>query len=103
RICEFAKLGRVLDVLTEHIASRDMQEMCCGGQALGLGAFAGAGWAKKDDEHLANEPFVVSHQELRFELLHRVEHHRDDNQKASARNRERPDVRGEADEEWQDG
>src|SRR5690606_24679404 len=51
----------------------------------------------------ANEPFVVAHGELRFELFHGVEHNGYHDKEAGGRDTEGPDIGEETDEVGHDG
>jgi hypothetical protein len=80
-----------------------MQQPAGRSDALRLRALTGAGGSEEYDEHLADEPLVVAHQELGFELLHGVEDDGDNDEEACAGDGEGLDIADEADEERDDG
>ena len=46
------------------------------------------GYSRDDAEKLADKAFVMTHQQLRFQLLHGVQHHTDDDKEAGAGDQE---------------
>ncbi len=72
------QLRAAADVLAEQLAGGDVGQPQVLGQKGSLGALAGPRQTQQHQEHvpyLANEAFVLAHQQLGLDLAHGVQHH----------------------------